>query len=232
MSILAKLLIDNVEVDVRRFQFEFHQEADINGRPNKKTTFNGLKLEIESRRDLNLADWSFAKDQKKKIELHIYPRTLDTKTRKLYFYDSHLLYWKTHFSATGEQPMTETLHISSGYVKDNNSDGKYLASWGKNYTHNTTTTTRNEDKEKKITNYYLTNTNNEPIDDYKKNDIIVVNIETLNRIGDSITINLNDVQYDFEYNESLLVNDTLENITINSDLEQIQLKVVEQKSQN
>lgn len=66
MSVSAKLIIDNKEVNVLRFDFGFNQKADINGRPSQNSVFLGLNLLIESRRDLNLADWSFAKDQKKK----------------------------------------------------------------------------------------------------------------------------------------------------------------------
>ena len=82
--------------------------------------------------------------------------------------------------------------------------------------------------EKKITDYYLTDADGSEIEGYDIGDLVILNITTKNRIGDIITINLNDKDYDFEYDGTVLVNDTLKNIKIESDLEQIQLKIVPQ----
>ncbi|PZW36964.1 hypothetical protein LX95_02913 [Mesonia algae] len=64
MSVKAKLIIDEMEVNVLWFTFGFNQGADYNGRPSQKPVFVGLKLVIETRKDLNLADWSFTPNQK------------------------------------------------------------------------------------------------------------------------------------------------------------------------
>jgi len=85
-------------------------------------------------------------------------------------------------------------------------------------------TTINDEKE--VTNYYLTDTEGNEIEEYDIDDVITLNIETKNRIGDIITINLNDKEFDFEHNGVVLANDTLRDIQIGNDLEQIELKVV------
>ncbi|WP_346881593.1 type VI secretion system tube protein TssD [uncultured Algibacter sp.] len=231
MSIQAKLLIDDIEVNVLRFHLEFNQQSDINGRPLTKPVFNGLSIIIETRKDLDFTDWATAPNQTKQLELHITPRVLGSKTRKLYFYDCHLLHWKNNFRALGKQPMSEKLSISCGGVKDSQFGAEYSAHWRVTYPSNNVVATTINRNEKKITKYYLTNTDGDKIDDYKKDDIIIVNIETKNRIGDSVTINLNDAEYDFEYNGNSILNDTLKDIPIDNDLEQIELKVVEQKQQ-
>lgn len=129
----AKLIIDGKEINVLWFTFGFHQGADYTGRPSQKPIFVGLKLIIETRKDLNLADWSFAPNQTKQIELHIYPVVIGGKTRKLYFYDCHLVGWKNAFSSTGSNPMSETLEITAAGVEDSNSNGVYSAYWRETY---------------------------------------------------------------------------------------------------
>ena len=67
MSVKAKIIIDEKEINVLSFSFSFNQGADYNGRPSQKPVFVGLQLAIETRKDLNLADWSFAPNQTKQI---------------------------------------------------------------------------------------------------------------------------------------------------------------------
>lgn len=125
----AKLIIDGKEINVLWFTFGFNQGADRSGRPSQRPVFVGLKLIIETRKDLNLAEWSFSPNQTKQLELHIYPVILGGRTRKLYFYDCHLVNWKNAFSSTGSNPMSETLEITAGGMEDSNSAGVYSAYW-------------------------------------------------------------------------------------------------------
>ncbi len=129
----AKLIIDGKEINVLCFHFSFSQGADTTGRPSQKPVFVGLKLIIETQKDLNLADWSFSLNQTKQIELHIYPVVMGGKIRKLYFYYCHLVNWKNDFSSTGSNPMSETLEITCAGVEDSNSNGVYSAYWRETY---------------------------------------------------------------------------------------------------
>ncbi len=223
----AILIIDGKEVNVRWFTIKFNQGANPNGRPSQIPVFVGFKLIIETRKDLNLAEWSFSSRQAKQIILHIKPVIIGGKTRKIFFYDCHLVNWKTNFSSTGSDPMTETLEITCAGVEDSNSFGVYSASWRVTYPAIEVEATTLEENNKEITRYYLTNPEGERIVDYNEDDIIIVNTETQNRIGDVLTINLDDPEYDFEYNGILLINDSLE-IVIQNNLELTELKVVEQ----
>ncbi|ADV50563.1 hypothetical protein Celal_3297 [Cellulophaga algicola DSM 14237] len=62
------------------------------------------------------------------------------KTRKLYFYDCHLVGWKNDFSATGSNPMSETLEITCAGVEDSNSNGVYSAYWRETFKDSTNET--------------------------------------------------------------------------------------------
>ncbi len=153
MSVKAKLIIDEKEINVLLFSFGFNQGTDTNGKPTIKPVFVGLKLIIETRKDLNLADWSFAPNQTKQLELHIYPVILGGKTRKLYFYDCHLLHWENHFASSGNRPMGETLHISAAGVKDSNSTAEYSAYWRTTYPQQTvepTTIQESQEEEQEV----------------------------------------------------------------------------------
>ncbi len=147
MSVKAKLIIDDKEINVLWFTFGFNQGSDISGRPSQQPRFLGLQLTIETRKDLNLAEWSFAPNQTKQLELHIYPVILGGKTRKLYFFDCHLVNWKNAFFSTGSDPMSETLEITCAGVEDSTSEGVYSAYWRETFKENNTEATVLEKEE-------------------------------------------------------------------------------------
>ncbi len=168
MSVKAKIIIDEQEINVFSFSFGFNQGADVTGRPSQKPRFLGLQLVIETRKDLNLADWSFTSNQTKQLELHIYPVIMGGKTRKMYFYDCHLLHWDNHFSSTGNEPMSEILHISAAGVKGSNSTAEYSAYWRTTYPQQTvepTTIQESQEEEQEVDLKFIARL--ERIDSYK-----------------------------------------------------------------
>ncbi len=230
MSVKAKLIIDEKEINVLLFSFGFNQGTDSNGKPTIKPVFVGLKLIIETRKDLNLADWSFAPNQTKQLELHIYPVILGGKTRKLYFYDCHLLHWENHFASSGNRPMSETLHISAAGVKDSNSTAEYSAYWRTTFSQQkveATVVNNEEEQIPKIIDFYTTNRQDNIIQKYNIGDIIYVNIKSENKIGNDIEINLKDKTKDFKYQGEVLKNDSM-SYQIQSNNDKIELEVVKQ----
>lgn len=124
--------------------------------------------------------------------------------------------------------MTEKLSISCGYVKDGNSESNYLAAWGTNYTHNTKPITREETPE--FIGYFITDLDNNELENYKTGDKIRVHLQTENTVGKTISFSLNDKNQDFKHNGVILQNDTLKNYPINSDIELIELEVIDQQN--
>ena len=156
----AILIIDGKEVNVRWFTINFNQGANPNGRPSQKPIFVGFKLIIETRKDLNLTEWSFSSRQTKQIVLHLNSVIVGGKTRKIFFYDCHLVNWKTNFSSTGSDPMTETLEITCAGVEDSNSFGVYSASWRETFPDlevEPTVIDQEEERIPKIIDFYTTN---------------------------------------------------------------------------
>ena len=179
----SNIIIDGKEVNVRWFTINFNQGANPNGRPSQKPIFIGFKLIIETRKDLNLTDWAFSSRQTKQIVLHLNSVILGGKTRKIFFYDCHLVNWKTNFSSTGSDPMTETLEITCAGVEDSNSSGVYSASWRVTYPELEVEPTIRDDNEPNFIRYFITDLEDNEIDFYKTGDIIKLNIETENTIG-------------------------------------------------
>lgn len=230
MSFRAKIIIDDIEVNVLRFNFRFKQGANENGHPCEIPTFRGLEVLIESRSDLNLAEWSFAPDMAKQVELHIYPVNLDGRTRRLYFFDSHLIGWKHNFSSTGTLPLTEQLTITAAGVKDSTTEEEYSMYWRTTYPDKGATSTT-IDEGPDILSYHIENLEGEIIEK-KEIDIdeeIILVVESEHAVGEIFQIDLDSSRLDFEHNGVALDDDILE-FKITKDIEEIHLKAIAQQN--
>ncbi|WP_346883924.1 type VI secretion system tube protein TssD [uncultured Algibacter sp.] len=226
----AKLLIDDLEINILQFSITFSQEADINGRPSNNPLLKGLRLLIETRKDFNLADWSFAQDQTKQLELNIYPAIIGGKTRKITLNDCYLVHWETNYSSTDNKPTSEVLEITCAGFKDSNSMGEYSSYWRKTFPRQevkATTLNNQEEQTPKIIDFYTANKQGDRILKYNIGDTIYVNIKSENKIGDDVEINLKDKTKDFKYQGTILKNDSM-NYQIRSNNDKIELEVVKQ----
>ncbi|QXP58266.1 type VI secretion system tube protein TssD [Olleya sp. HaHaR_3_96] len=228
--IKAKILIDGKEINVLWFSFGFNQEAGHSGRPSQRPVFIGLKLIIETRKDLNLTGWSFSPNQTKQIELHIYPIIIGGRTRKLYFYDCHLVNWKNAFSSTGSNPISETLEITCAGVEDSTSAGVYSAYWRETFPQKEVEPiTRQETKDLIFVSAHFENENNKKINE-KYNGKANLVIKTQNGIGKIIDINLSNTKHNFKYNGKNIDNDLLKDVSITSDTLKLELEIIEEQN--
>ncbi len=86
-----------------------------------------------------------------------------------------------------------------------------------------------EDTTKQLTEYLLTDLEGNTISDYDAGQTIILHIKTENRVGDTVTINLNDNEHDFKRKGVFLENDTLET-QITSNHMEIELEVTDQRT--
>jgi len=231
MSVKAILIIDDKEVNVLNFDFSYQKQADTNGRPTGKAVFNGINIAIESRKDLNLADWAIAPNEKKQLQLHIYPRFLNSKTRKFALYDCHLLHWNNNFSATGIEPLKEILNISCAGVKDSDSTKEYAAYWRETFDNDVEATviTKNEDKDVHIISCNYTDMDGNPISELYEGDEIILTVNTEDCVGKPIDINLSEFDFGFKYKGKVVKNNMLTNIKVTANAHPINLEVIEQE---
>ncbi len=231
MGVKAKLIIDEMEINLLEFSFGFDQGADRTGRPAQKPLFLGLQLKIETRKDLNLADWSFATNEIKQIEVHIYPVILGGKTRKINFIDCHLLNWTNNFSSTGNEPLAETLNISSAGFKDSNSSIEYSSYWRTTMPDQDVEETTLEEVEPEIVEMYYTDIeNNEiPENSLTRGKEVFLVLNTKNASGKELAIDLDNNKLDFEYNGEALTEDIL-HVNITADVMKLKLKTIVQQN--
>lgn len=235
MAFVTKLLIEQREIEVISYQFGFKKNTEEQNKPISSTSFNGLEIEIESTENTYFEEWMNSEKSKEKIELQIFYPYLEGGSKIMTFFDCYLIGFKTDFSSNNTEPMKDRLRITCGGVKAPYSQIEYSTSWRKTlspkneYKSTTPIVEYKQDGTKKLLDYFITDTNDGIIDNYKENDIIFLNIKTKNRVGDFLTLNIKDADYDFEYNGKVLSDDILKDIKIVNDLMKVKLKVVKPK---
>lgn len=229
MSIQAKLIIDEKELNLLHFNFSFSQTANDIGRPSGQPTFNGLIATIESQKDSNVAEWSISKGETKQIEIHIFPRVLGGRIRKIFLYDCHLVNWNNVFYSSGSQPLSETLKITCGGIKTSYSTTEFSTYWRETFSDDTTAATQleHEEEEPEILSCRYLDMDGNPIEELYEDEVIL-EIETKNCVGKLVDIDLSDDEFDFKYKGKVLVNDLLEGLKITADTQEVKLEVVEE----
>lgn len=231
MSIQIKLHVEDTVINLLDYHQSVTQNTDYTGCPSAKPVVQPISFSYETVKKDPFLEKLVSGKMSDYMKFVISPVSMNGKSTKIEIRDFYVIECYESFDGVSSRPMTTYVKVSFATIIINGvvMDVKYWKVTDP-YTPAVTPTVINQEEEKKFTRCYLTNTENKEIQDYGKDETIVVNLETSNRIGDVITINLDDAEYDFEYNGSLLPNDTLKNIVIENDLEQIELKVIKQKN--
>ncbi len=230
MSVKVELHLEGDIYPIKFFRTGFQQGMNMDGFPSSKIRQKGIQLSLDMVRAEIFEEWAYHNHRKLDFEIHLIPNILGSgRTRVFKCYEGFLHEFTTDYSAHSKEQTTYHLNIMCGRMEFSWSTCVYKENWAQEPVEAAVPTII-EEPEKKTTSYYLTDTDGNQIDDYDVNDIIILNIESQNRIGDSVTINLDDAEYDFEYQGNVLPNDTIQNYIIGNDLEQITLKVVKQKN--
>lgn len=232
MSFNAKLLIDEKEITILYFSLDFSQGSDVTGRPSQKPVFNKLVLTLETRKDINFYDWMLAKKLGKAIKIHITPRILGGRTRKISFYDAHLVHLDAHFSATSNMPASETLTITAAGVEDTFSAGVYAASWRTTFNESEVeATVIQQEYEPIFLGYFFEDAHGETIElkDIKSDQKITLVIETENADGETIDLDLKNNKLDYIYDGVLVENDIIKNVIITGEETRIELKTIKEE---
>ncbi|MCF6349810.1 MAG: hypothetical protein L3J23_02115 [Flavobacteriaceae bacterium] len=141
-------------MNVLSYYYDFYQPTDANNRPSGKPIFQGVRIVLETQQDLSLEEWAIAANQKKQLELHLSPTTLGGKTRIIYLIDAHLVKWDVNFTNTSSTPMTETLFITCGGLREGSVE--YEAYWRTTYPSKAIPTKVRNNQEEEIIDCYLT----------------------------------------------------------------------------
>lgn len=225
MSFLAKLFIDNQVRNILNVNQVYSKLADINGRPVSRSIGHKLEFAIESTSDDTFFYESmFSPTSKCQGEIVFYKRNGVSTMFKMEFANAQILDLQESFNAVNNLPLHMNISIGWGIMKMRGVI--HEEPWNPDNPFVEIETTTRQEEEKEVTRYFVTDVEGNELDEYKTGEKIILNIETKNRIGDSITIHLNDKSHDFKYGGQILDNDKLSNYVINNDLEQIELDVI------
>ena len=229
MSFLAKLFIEDEVRNILNVNQVYSRIADVNGRPITKAVGHKLEFAIESTIDDSFFYESmFSQTSQCEGEIVFYKRDGISTLFKMEFANAQILNLTESFNAIDSLPLHINISIGWGIMKMKGVI--HQEPWNPNnpFIEIEETTRQEEEIEDKYE--LITDTNGEELETYNLGDTIILNIETLNRIGDTITISLEDKSHDFKYNGQILPNDTITDYTITNDLEQIELEVIAQQN--
>jgi len=228
MSFLAKLYINDEVRNILNANQVFSRFVDVNGRPTSKPIGGRLNFRIEStNNDSFFYNSMFSTTEKCRGEIVFFKRDGMSTLYKMEFANAQILELSEHFDAVGNDPLYMNISMGWGIIKMNGV--VHQETWNPNNPFISIQETVLTSPTKEVIRYFITDTENNELETYKLGEKIVLNIETKNRVGDVITITLNDKTHDFKYNGQVLENDKLTNYTITSDLEQITLDVINQQ---
>lgn len=231
MSFKAKLFIEEEERNILNARQMYSRFADVNGRPTSKPVGGTLDFSIESTgSDGFFYNNMFSQTTKCKGEIVFYRRDGFTTLFKIEFANAQILSLNESFHAIDDKPLHMNVRIGWGIMKMRNVI--HEKTWNPNNPfEEITPTVISQEEEKEIVAYHITDTDGNELEEYETGDKIILNIETKNRIGDSLTIHLEDKTHDFKYNGELLENDMLKDYVVNSDMEKVELEVINQSQQ-
>ena len=227
MSFKIEFIIDEHNLNVLHYSLTFHQGADATGRPSQKSVFQGVTLTFESQKGVNLMLWMISSGLTKTIKLKITPRD-GGRSRIITFYDAHLLGWLTNFDANGTKPLSETLQISAGGIKDSISNAEYTASWRVTYDEAETNAVATviEETELAFVSAHFEDGQGNTLDE-KYNGKAVLVLKTENGSGKVIDLDLSNTEHNYKYKGEPLEGDILTNLSISEDIMKIDLEITE-----
>lgn len=234
----SKLFVLGIERELLWTELEYYRFMNRSGRPSSQPMGGLFTLAFPSAYDDDrLLSWMTSEPENELCTLTegkivFYGEGVDESALFEYkFNDAALVFWKESFTAIGEGPMTVTITISAAIQEVKNVT--YVKTWQESWTPPSNSkphqTKEDDSATPKLIAFYLTDEEGRRIEEYAVGDTIILNILTENRIGEKLKINLGDATHDFEYQGSVLYNDTIENFTITKDEEQLSLKVLEQR---
>jgi len=116
MSFLAKLNIDDDQMNVLECSFGFHQGADNTGRPSQKPRGGQITILIESTNKTDFLEWMISSNMTKNGSIVFYKRDNMSSLKTVDFSEAYCLDYVEDFDAIGSQPLKTRVVISAKEV--------------------------------------------------------------------------------------------------------------------
>ncbi|GEQ86166.1 hypothetical protein ULMS_16740 [Patiriisocius marinistellae] len=127
MSFLAKIIIEDDEMNVLFCSYEFSQKVDHSGRAIEMVRSGLINVMIESTNNTNLTHWMLNPYEFKKGKIVFYKRDVMSSNKTLIFDDAVCVFYKETFDAENAVPMKTEIQISARVLELN--DAKHSEVW-------------------------------------------------------------------------------------------------------
>ncbi len=229
MSFQAKLFVNDEVRNVLNANQIYSRYADYNGRPITKPIGHQLNFSIESTsNDSFFYENMFSETAKCNGEIVFYKRDGLSTLFKIEFANAQILRLSESFDAYDSSPMHINISIGWGIARVRGLIHEEI--WNPNNPFvDIEETVIEEEESPQILDFYITDENGNVRTKYKIGDIIFLVIESVNKIGKNISLNLKDKTKDFKYLGKHLPDDIIEDYEIKSNKDIIKLEVVTQE---
>ena len=119
MSFLAKLNIEDEEINVLQCSFDFTQPIDHSGRPHAVPKAGLIRITLESTNSTMLLGWMVSVHEYKNGTITFYRRDVMSSNKILEFREAFCVDYKETFDASNTQAMKTHLTISAREVSVN-----------------------------------------------------------------------------------------------------------------
>ncbi|WP_338790939.1 type VI secretion system tube protein TssD [Bernardetia sp. MNP-M8] len=226
MSLVAKMYVEDKEINILDFKFRFTRSTDEHGKPMGKPRGTIFEIIFETTADQSFMSWSIATDMTKHVKIVVSPVTAMSKSRIIELYDVHCVHFRNNFNAKSGEPMTTLIHLTPAIMVD---DGYKLLDhyWKKTdlSTENVTPTIIERDKELEIIDIYYEDKQGNKIEHIYLGDVVLV-LKTKNGEGKNLDIDLQDQDHTYIHNGEKLEDGILTDISIVGDTTKVELKVI------
>ncbi|WP_338794240.1 type VI secretion system tube protein TssD [Bernardetia sp. MNP-M8] len=227
MSLVAKLYLEDKEINILDFKFRFTRSTDEHGKPMGKPRGTLFEIIFETTSDQSFMAWSIATDMTKHVKIVVSPVTATSKSRIIELYDVHCVYFKNNFNAQNGEPMTTLIHLTPAIMID---DGYKVLDhyWKKtDLSANAPITTVEPEKQKQLIAAHFEDDNNKKIEQEEiGNQTVYLVLTTKDTVGKPISINIDNDHHYFKYKGSLLEEGVIENLNITADTMRVELETL------
>lgn len=226
MAFLAKLFINGEQRNVLNGNYVYHQLLDARGKPKAKVEGGQLNFVVESTGDDSLFHlWMLDDYQMYDGYIRFFKRDGLSKLFDFEFANCYCVGLREQFSATGHDPLKMELTITPGIQRVR--DVIFEKVWNPSNPFAEAPVIK-EDLEPKILSCRYTDSEGNVVEELYE-DKLILEIRTENCVGKMVDIDLSDDEYDFMYNGIHLENDILEDLLITSNLQKVELEIIEEE---
>ncbi|NER18522.1 type VI secretion system tube protein TssD [Spongiivirga citrea] len=229
MSFKATLNIFTQAYSVLDLSYNINQQTDHNGRPTRRALGGMIHLKVESTKDdAGLYEAMFSPTQSVQGSIRVYKRDGFSKSFDIEFANAYVVGLNEHYNAVSNQPLHMDLTISAQILRIRNTVFELPANPSNPFVGADAPITEREtsDDDPELVDYYITDLEDNKLEEAVPGDKILLNVLTKNLKGETLTLNLEDPTADYKYKGDLLENDTLSDYKINYDHEKIELEVI------